>query len=155
MMPAGDSVSSPFECDRLVVITQGVDDQALVGDLRRRYASWTVSRCDTYLAGIAELCRQPARAVVVGIDSSLQRVDKAIAGVREAAGPKTKVLLCCAPSAEPVARGLLKHGADDYLLWSAPCWPHPPRRWRNWSSSPACCGTWTPRGWSCWSSSPI
>jgi len=107
----------PFERDRLVVVAEHAAGAALVDELRGRLPAWEVCACDSYLGGIAELNRRPARAVVACVDATVPHPEDAVAGLREAAGRDVRLLLCCAPAAEPLARRLVSVGADDYLLY--------------------------------------
>jgi diguanylate cyclase (GGDEF)-like protein len=102
--------------DRMLIIREGALRNGLVDELRRRYADWAVTTCDTYLTAIAEASRTPARAILAGLDATLPRLPDAVAALREAVGQGPRVLLCCEPATEPVARGLIRHGADDYVL---------------------------------------
>jgi len=101
--------------NRLLVIggsNGGVDLEAL----HRAYPDWQIDRCGNYLAGIAELARKPARAVLARLESAPRRVADAIAALREAGGPGTRIVLTCSPTQEPAARSAVGFGADDYLL---------------------------------------
>ena len=85
--------------------------------VRRRYPQWEVAGSGTYLAAICDLTRHPARVVLAFLDSRVSRLDAAVAGLREAAGPRTRLVLCCPPELEPSARRLIDSGADDYILY--------------------------------------
>lgn len=100
--------------DQLLVVCDPGDVARV---LRKRYAHFNVSVSPTYLAGIAALAGNPARGLVVGIDPSARKLEAAVAGLRKAAGDRTKIVLCCRPSGEPVARRVLVAGADDYLIY--------------------------------------
>lgn len=103
--------------DAVLVITGSLNgDSGWVDQLRSRYPEWTVTQCRTFLSGIAEAARKPFRAILAGVDSSLPKLERAVAGLREAAGPETRLLLCCTPELEPLARNAMAGGADDYLL---------------------------------------
>jgi diguanylate cyclase (GGDEF)-like protein len=69
------------------------------------------------MSGIAALAGQPARGVLIGIDPATRKLDQAIAGLRKAAGDVSRVVLCCMPSGEPVARQVIAAGADDYIIY--------------------------------------
>ncbi|MBI3835037.1 MAG: GGDEF domain-containing protein [Planctomycetes bacterium] len=113
MNTIGDNLTS----DRVLVVGPGFDeDPTWLDRLGSRYTQLTVDRCGSYLQGIAELSRRPARAVLACINGSTSTPPAAIAGVREAAGPKTKLLICCRTVDEPIAKRLTAFGADDYLL---------------------------------------
>lgn len=114
---AADSPFDPFARDRLVLVAEQTADRPLAAELRRRYADWRVHTCDTYLSGIVEVSRRPPRGVVAWVAPGTRRLDGAIAGLRQAAGPRTRIVLCCPPSAEPLARSVLPDGADDYVLF--------------------------------------
>jgi len=104
--------------DRLLFVADGSGSQSRwFESLRERYPTWDVSRCDSYLSGIVELSRKPARAVLVLVDGSAAPLESAVAGLREASGDGvTKIVLCCSPQSEPVAKRALESGANDYVL---------------------------------------
>jgi diguanylate cyclase (GGDEF)-like protein len=54
--------------------------------------------------------------VLAYIDPAEQAIEQKVAGLREAAGPATPVVLCCNPEADPLARRGVAAGATDYLL---------------------------------------
>ncbi|MFQ5414690.1 MAG: diguanylate cyclase [Phycisphaerae bacterium] len=110
-------MSDDAERDRMVVVAAGGDGAGLAATLGGLYPDWSVTVCDTYLSGIAAVCGARVRAVLACVDASEMRVDSAIAGLREAAGPAAKLVLCCRPDMEPAARGLMRRGADDYVLY--------------------------------------
>jgi diguanylate cyclase (GGDEF)-like protein len=93
------------------------DGGRLLEFVRRRYADCEVTGCASFLSGISELTRHPARAVIAFVDAGARRLDAAVAGLREAAGTGTRVVLCCPPEAEPRVRPLLHAGADDYIVY--------------------------------------
>jgi diguanylate cyclase (GGDEF)-like protein len=110
--------ADPLEPERLLLVAPSSDQpRPWIEDLRARYPGWEVTCCDTYLSGIAELARKPARAVLARVDASAAQLDHAVAGLREAAGAAARVVLCCSPDAEPIARRAVKSGADDYILF--------------------------------------
>ena len=115
MTPYG-LADDPFARDRLVLVSDRSGDRMLLDELRARYPDWAVTTCDSYLAGIAELARRPARAVLAVVDTELAQLDNAVAGLRSAAGPEAKFVLCCTPDTEPVARNAFANGADDYVI---------------------------------------
>lgn len=101
----------------MLVVGQRFGGDDLVNTLRTRYTEWSVATCDSYLSGIAALACRGARAVVACIDPGLTQLDDAVAGLREAAGQDAKLILCCRPETEPLARSVLSSGADDYVLY--------------------------------------
>jgi len=113
----GSAVDS-FERDHLLVVGNFFSGGgSLVDGLRARYTDWTVTTCESYLSGIAELARRPARAVVACVDPASTRVRNAVAGLREIAGGHTRLVLCCTPDSEPMARSAMASGADDYVIY--------------------------------------
>jgi len=100
--------------DHLLVVG---DHGGLTDALRRRYPGWDITSADTYLAGISALTERPAQTVVAYVDGPTPQLSDAVAGLREAAGERTRLLLCCRPESEPVARAALAGGADDYILF--------------------------------------
>lgn len=103
--------------ERLLVVGAGGEERKIVDDLRRHYPDWSVGSSATYLSGILELSRRPARAVLAWVSAAHGQVEHAVAGMRLASGPDTKLVLCSTPAAEPVARGAMEHGADDYVIY--------------------------------------
>ena len=108
-----DSQLPMFERDQLLVVR---DPGGLADRLRARYRNLDVSVSDSYLAAIASLSERPACGLVVGLDPDAGKLERALAGLRKAAGRRTRIVLCCHPSGEPVARKALGAGADDYLI---------------------------------------
>ncbi len=105
--------------DRVLVVADG---GRLLETVRRRYPDLDVASASSYLAGICDLGRHPARTVLGFVDRSSNRLDQAITALREAAGAGTRVVLCCPPEFEPRTRQLVHAGADDYILY--PVMPH-------------------------------
>lgn len=106
----------PWRRDRLVLVAPAAIDDGLARTLVERYADWRVSTCDTYLSGIAELVQSPARAIVACVDPRLRQSAEAVAGLRLASGNDAKLVLCCVPETEALARRMLASGADEYVL---------------------------------------
>jgi diguanylate cyclase (GGDEF)-like protein len=117
MISTTDTASDPLQQDRLVIVTAGIDEGDLPRTIERRYPDCRVAVCASYLAGIAEVARRPARAVIACVTPSVVRLEDAVAGLREAAGDKTRLVLCCSPESEPETRQAVRHGADDYVLY--------------------------------------
>lgn len=116
-LSAVDSSFDPLAGDRLVLIGEQRPERPLAVELRHRYADWRVHTCDTYLSGIVEVARRAPRGVIAWVAPGSRRLGGAIAGLRQAAGPRTRIVLCCPPPAEPLARSVLPEGADDYILF--------------------------------------
>jgi len=117
MIAQVDMISDPLERDRLLLVGEGSEqDSRWIEEVRERYPTWEVASCESYLSGIADLTRRPARAVLARVNGSAVQLDNAVAGLREAAGPSTRLVLCCAPEAEPIARRAMPSGANDYIL---------------------------------------
>ena len=102
--------------DRMVVVADRARQGALSDDLRGLYPDWSFTACDTFLSAIVEVSRAPARAVLACVDPAVNRLGDAVAGLREAAGPQARLVLCCTPESESVARQTLAAGADDYVI---------------------------------------
>ncbi len=86
--------------------------------LSRRYPDCRVTRVASMLEAIDDLSRERVRAVIARVDEADPQLADAIAGLRDAAGERTKLLLCCPPEAEPEVRAAAADSAaDDYLLW--------------------------------------
>ncbi len=94
-----------------------VNDREGIADwLRRRHPTWHVKTCDTFLSAIAEITGEPFHTVMAYVDPWQQELEKAVAGLREAAGDGARLLLCCRPEAEPIVLRVMANGADDYLI---------------------------------------
>ncbi len=76
-----------------------------------------VSLTSTPLSAIAALGDAPAAAVVSVLDASSAHLPDAVAGLREAAPPPTRIVLCVPPELEPAAQRLVEAGADDYVIF--------------------------------------
>ena len=109
-----NTMQDPLVRRRILVVGRRDDGDTLVAQLRDRYGDHTIIQCATYLSGIADLACHGAAAVLTAVDASSQRLDDAIAGLREAGGNDTRVVLLCRPESEPIARRAA--GADTYLL---------------------------------------
>lgn len=105
--------STSHENRLLVVGRSNGHDPAM--ELQQRLPTWRVDSQASFLAGIADLARRPATAVLARIVTS-PRLGQAIAGLREASGRETRIILSCPPQHEPAARAALSNGADDYVL---------------------------------------
>src|SRR5262245_59177843 len=114
MMVTGLDLSSSRE--RLVVVGEGNGQSALLEDFAARHLEWEVVRTETFLSGIAEVCRSHTRAIVALVESSQVELQQAVAGLREAGGSDARVVLCCRPEAEPAARAALCCGANEYII---------------------------------------
>ncbi len=117
MISDSEPLTDPNAGERLLVVGDCSEDPTWLKDLRARYSTWNVDTCRTYLSAIADAARHPPEAVLACVDPSMRYVGDAVAGLREAAGEGAKLILCCRPEGEPVARGALDSGADDYLLF--------------------------------------
>ena len=108
--------ASPAGMGRDAVLV--VNDREHVADtLRRRYPQWEVTTSDTYLSAISSLAECSVRAVVACVEPSTEdALVGAVAGLREAAGERTKLVLCCRAASEPTVRQAIDAGADDYVL---------------------------------------
>lgn len=114
---APQDVADPFESERVLLVNGRAIDASFASTVRSRFPGLQVAECDGYFAAIAELCRQPARAVLAAVDPALSNLSDAVAGLREAAGRDARLVLCCRPEAEPIARRASAAGADDYILF--------------------------------------
>jgi len=86
--------------------------------LRERYPECQVRRAKSVLSAIDELTQNPVRAVVARVDAGYPQLAEAVAGLREAVGDRSKLLLCCSADAEPAVRDVTQAAnADDYLVW--------------------------------------
>ncbi len=99
--------------ERLLVVG---GNEAMRARLRELYPEWEVVVAASTLAGINDLCRHPCRAVLAYVDGGVPQLEPGLAGLREAAGDQTPVILCCPPEAEPLARRGMSAGANDYLV---------------------------------------
>jgi diguanylate cyclase (GGDEF)-like protein len=100
--------------NRLLVIA---DKRDLAGRCRELLPELRIVPVPTYLAGIAELSNGSVAGLLLAADRPANRLGPAVAGLREAAGPQVRIVLCCEPAFEPQARAALQMGADDYLIY--------------------------------------
>lgn len=105
---------SMLDRERLLIV-RGPGD--LAGYVRGRYPQFEVATIPSYLEGISALAGRPTPRVLVGVDPAARKLKEAVAGLRKAAGTSARLVLCCHPSSEPVARDVLTAGADDYLIY--------------------------------------
>jgi len=117
VISTAETIADPFNRERMLVVGHCFGGDELVDVLRSCCSEWTVATSDSYLSGIADLARRGARVVMACVDPSMAQLDNAVAGLREAAGPDTRLILCCRPESEPLARRALASGADDYVLY--------------------------------------
>ncbi|MFQ6047757.1 MAG: hypothetical protein ACE5K7_00150, partial [Phycisphaerae bacterium] len=83
--------------------------------LQRRFSQVEVICCQSYLSAIVEAAAQPVRAIVAAVDGRCWRLGEAVRALREVT-QQARVVLCCEPAFEPLARQGLAAGADDYLI---------------------------------------
>ena len=108
------SSRNAIQRDRLLAI----GESSALGDyLRQRYPDCDVDHARSLLEGIDELSHHEVRAVIAQVDPAAPRLGDALAGLRDAAGGHTRLLLCGQPEEEPQLRDALQAGADDYVLW--------------------------------------
>ncbi len=104
---------SPF-VSRLMVVA---DRAQLTQHLRRRYPAVEIAAVPSYMSGIAELAHGPVHAIVAHVDPASAVLEKAVRGLRIAAGESVPMILCCAPEGEPAARRALAAGATNYVIY--------------------------------------
>ncbi len=107
------SSSSPF-AGRLMVVA---DRAQLIQQLQQRYPAIEITSVPSYMSGIAELAGEPVHAIMAYVDPAFAALDKAVRGLRTAAGESVPLVLCCEPEGEPVARRALAAGATDYVIY--------------------------------------
>ncbi len=116
--------------DRIVLISQDATDNraSIRGDRTSSTTrfdagsmSWPVVERGSFLSGMVEAGRPGVRAVVARLTEPPRRVASAVSGLREVVGPDVRIVLCCPPETEPLARRLLHAGADEYVI--DPPWP--------------------------------
>ncbi|MCZ6654365.1 MAG: GGDEF domain-containing protein [Planctomycetota bacterium] len=105
--------SSPF-VSRLMVVA---DRAQLTQHLRRRYPAVEIAAVPSYMSGIAELAHGPVHAIVAHVDPASAVLEKAVRGLRIAAGESVPMILCCDPEGEPAALRALAAGATDYVIY--------------------------------------
>lgn len=119
MISSINTTSNPNNRDDLLIIgvRENGHQDSWIDELQTRYHTWNIRTKETYLSAIADLARDPVGAILAPVDPSLHQLENAVAGLREAAGPATKLFLYCTPQNEPIARATITHGADDYILY--------------------------------------
>ena len=111
-MMGTDLLASPRE--QLLIVSDPGDLGRFV---RGRYPQFEVAVSPDYLAGITAVAQHRTGRLLVGVNPGCRKLDSAIAGLRKAAGPDSRIVLCCTPSGEPLTRQVLATGADDYLIY--------------------------------------
>ncbi len=91
------------------------DDDGVRCSMDGLLPDWTVTVARNYLEGIGEAGSGSFDAVLGFVGIGQAQLTDAVAGLREAFGDG-RVLLCCYPEGEPVTRGALLCGADDYVI---------------------------------------
>ncbi len=104
--------SSPF-VSRLIVVA---DKTRLIQTIRQRYPGVQISAVPTFLSGIAELANGPVHAILAYVDPEFPSLERAVRGLRQAAGNDVPLVLVCEPHCEPAVRKALQAGASDYLI---------------------------------------
>ena len=107
-----DLLTSPRQ--QLLIVNDPGD---LAGVVRQRYPQFEVATASNYMEGIATLAKGATHGLLVGVDPTARKLDDAVAGLRQAAGVGSRIVLCCLPSGEPTARQVLSAGADDYVIY--------------------------------------
>lgn len=107
------SASADHVEPRLLIVG---DVERLGAIARELFAPMPIAGVDTYLAGIAELPRQPTRAVLVGVEPDCRRLESAVAALRRSAGA-ARLVYCCEPAYEALGRRAVAAGADDYVIF--------------------------------------
>jgi two-component system cell cycle response regulator len=69
----------------------------------------------SYFDAMAELAAGPCSAVLAAVEPIQRRPEAAIRSLR-GVGPDARIILFAEPMLEPLARGLLKSGCDDYVI---------------------------------------
>jgi diguanylate cyclase (GGDEF)-like protein len=105
--------SSPF-ASRLLVVA---DEAQLTQHLRQRYPAIEIAAVPSYMSGIAELAHGPVHAILANVDPASAVLEKAVRGLRLAAGEEIPMILSCAPEGEPAAQRALSAGATDYVIY--------------------------------------
>ena len=116
MIDSPRSAVSSLARDRLLLVADRSGSRDLLDQLHARYPDWGIATTASPLSAIADLTRHPARVVLACIDSTMRHLGDAVAGLREAAGDRTRLVLCCRPESEAQTRRVMGSGADDYLL---------------------------------------
>ena len=114
MTPANLTHTVP--AGRLLVVR---DLDGLQHTLSGRYPKYEVTSTQNYLDGIAAAGAAPMQGVLVGVDPAFRRLSSVVESLREVCGSQVRVVLCCEPACEGLARQALGAGADDYVI-------HPP-----------------------------
>ncbi len=106
---------SSCACGEAIVIV-GPEE---VGQSLRKLAgaALPIARVDDTFGALERLAEGGARVVFVWAGSLPSRADAALAGMRQMLDVETRMILIVRPDEEPLARGLLGEGLDDYLLW--------------------------------------
>lgn len=111
------TTSLPHERDTLLVVGRRFSDEGTTMErLRRMYPDLAVKSCASYLAAILEIVDHKPRAVLADLDPETKKLPEALSALQEAAGEATRLMLCCTPEWEPLAREVSANNAGNYLL---------------------------------------
>lgn len=102
--------------DRIVVVRPRAFGGNVADELASRYPRRGVLGLDSFLSAISSVGRNGCDAVLACVDAAEPRIEEAVAGLRRAAGVDARIILCCKPEGEPLARRALRAGANEYVL---------------------------------------
>ncbi|MCC7293549.1 MAG: GGDEF domain-containing protein [Phycisphaerales bacterium] len=102
--------------DRIIVVRPRAFGGNVADELALRYPRRGVLGLDSFLSAISSVGRNGCDAVLACVDAAEPRVEEAVAGLRRAAGVDARIVLCCKPEGEPIARRVLHAGANEYVL---------------------------------------
>ena len=101
--------------DRQQVLLIGDDDRQVRSALAAALPLAGVKSAPTWFDGIAELTTERFGVVLAPLEPVQHRAEAAVAALRRAAG-NARLVLLTPPALEPMSRGLLGAGCDDYLI---------------------------------------
>ena len=97
------------------VLLIGDDDRGLRAAVEQAWPGASIARADTVFDGIAELAGGSFTTVVAAAEPIQRRPEAAVRVIRQLM-PAGRVLLYGRPALEPVARHVIRDGADDFLV---------------------------------------
>lgn len=110
------TANDPLASERVLLVADESKHPHLLEHLRRFYPEWSFQKHQSFLSAIDDLGRRQARAVLACVDTQANRLEDAVNGLREAAGDSARLVLCCPPEYEPVARRVANEGGDYILM---------------------------------------
>lgn len=110
------AVKSASADERLLLIRPALFGPDVTAELSARFRGVEVVTSPSLLSGVCEAGQRRFSRILACIEPADVRLDEAVRALRQAAGTEARLILCCPPEAEVLARSVLASGADDYVV---------------------------------------